>query len=254
MAALATLTLHAADAEVEKDYSKYHRLDGALGTIQYPATDKETKHLAGVEGKKDEAEKFDVLPGNKGKRVAWFGIVREVKEDKEKKRTELLLQHNFFDGPTDTHIQIVSLNGGGDFKVTLEGTGHNLGKLSLVRIVGVVKEEEKDVPTVQAEYVRNWERGMFAFMNYGTDKSNEKWIKLRKVKGDGDEYASRPDDKYYRNKYWENDLTLPQKKIRKDSRRFARFDVKAVRNSLFSQIPLDFACNLPNILLSRPEV
>ncbi len=36
-------------------------------------------------------------------------------------------------------------------------------------------------------------------MPYGKDRSNEKWVKLRKIENDLDVYTSNPNDAYYAN-------------------------------------------------------
>ena len=117
-------------------------------------------------------------------------------EDKEKKETQLLVEMKYFDGLTDLHQQIVSIFGAGDFRVVISGTGHKLQKLELVRVYGKVASVEKDTPTVSAEFVRAWDWGLFAFMDYGKDKTNAAWVKLRKVKPE-DIYVAYPKTGYY---------------------------------------------------------
>jgi hypothetical protein len=136
------------------------------------------------------------LAGASGRRVSCCGIVREVKEDKQKSETSLLVEMKYFDGLMDTHQMIVSIKGGGDFRVTIPGTGHKIKRLSLVRVYGKVTAAAGKPPTVTADYVRCWDWGQFAFMAYGTDKSNPKWVKLRKVSAD-EIYSSRPTNRYY---------------------------------------------------------
>ena len=128
--------------------------------------------------------------------MAWFGIVREVIEDKSKHETRLRVEMKYFDGFTDLHLQIVSIFGAGDFEVVIPGTGQQIKKLSLVRVCGNVTSERDRLPIISARFVRVWDWRLFAFMPYGKDKSDAKWIKLRKV--DKDEiYSSEPDDQYY---------------------------------------------------------
>lgn len=138
----------------------------------------------------------ETLQGPIGRRVAWFGIVRDVAEDDEKHETRLLVEMKFFDGLTDIHQQIVSIFGLGDFRATIPGTGHKIKKLALVRVLGKVTGEEKGLPVVSAEFVRCWDWGLFAFMDYGTDKSNAEWVKLRTV-DPNDSYSSDPGPMYY---------------------------------------------------------
>ncbi|MEX2187623.1 MAG: hypothetical protein WD875_12545, partial [Pirellulales bacterium] len=138
----------------------------------------------------------DVLTGKAGKRIAWCGIIREINVDKKANETRLLVEMKYFDHIVDAHIQLVSIYSAGDFTVTLPGVGYKLKPLSLVRVIGVVTKDEKDVPHVKAEYLRNWDWGHFSFMDYGKDAGNPKWAELRKVSGD-DVYSPNPDDQFY---------------------------------------------------------
>src|SRR3981189_2358678 len=52
-----------------------------------------------------------------GEYVGWFGIVRTAEYDAAKSQTNLLIEHKYFDGMTDLHLQIVSIYGAGDFHV-----------------------------------------------------------------------------------------------------------------------------------------
>jgi hypothetical protein len=136
------------------------------------------------------------LKGAPGRHVCWFGIIRKITEDKPKKVTRLLVEMKYFDGLTDLHLQVVSISGAGDFQVAIPETGHQLKNLSLVRVCGKVSGEEAGLPVVTAEYVRDWDWGLFTFMPYGDDKSNPEWVKLRKVDPDNI-YSSRPNPKFY---------------------------------------------------------
>jgi hypothetical protein len=61
--------------------------------------------------------------------VGWFGIVWEIKEDAMHNQTLLTVEHKYFDGLTDAHIEALSFNGGGDFRAVLRGVGHEIGPL-----------------------------------------------------------------------------------------------------------------------------
>jgi hypothetical protein len=171
-----------------------------LGTKAYTPTKLEkeaTKDWTKAELASGSPE-VNTLKGTKDRRVAWFGIVRDIKEDKRKKQTQLLLEMKYFDGMTDLHLQVVSLSGAGDFRAVIPGVGHKLKNLSLVRVYGKVAGEAQGVPLVSAAYVCSWDCGLFTFMPYGEDKSNPQWVKLRKVKADAmDVYSSSPDQQYY---------------------------------------------------------
>ena len=187
------------DAAVRVEHSKPQPRNRGLGTQKYAPTEAEKAAIkdwkeAELGSGGDRAEK---LTGNVGKRIAWFGIVREVQEDKESDSTRLLVEMKYFDGLTDLHLQIVSINGGGDFAATISGVGHKLKPLSLVRVYGKVAGEPDGVPEVAADFVRTWDWKLFAFMPYGKDHSNPKWVKLRKIEDELDVYDSNPRDSYY---------------------------------------------------------
>ena len=170
-----------------------------LGTWGYAPTDAEK--AATKDWKPGElgsgSDKAEKLTGNVGKRVVWFGIVREIKEDKDADTTWLVAEMKYFDGLTDMHLQIVSISGAGDFVVKIPGIGHKLKPLSLIRVYGKVSAETEGVPEVSADFIRAWDWKLFAFMPYGTDHSNPKWVKLRKIDDDLDVYDSNPTDAYY---------------------------------------------------------
>jgi len=184
---------------VRVEHSKPAPRDRGLGTQAYAPTEAEKAAIkdwkpAELNSGSDKVEK---LVGNIDKRVAWFGIVREVKEDKGADATELLVEMKYFDGLTDLHQQIVSISGAGDFTVKIPGTGHKLKPLSLVRVYGKVATEREGLPEVSADFVRSWDWKLFAFMPYGKDRSNPKWVKLRKVEDELDVYDSNPTNAYY---------------------------------------------------------
>ena len=82
------------------------------------------------------------------------------------------------------------------FVPSSRGTGHKIKRLSLARVYGKVAKQEGNIPQVACDYVRLWDWGLFTFMDYGKDKSNPKWVALRKVKPE-DSYSSDPDRDYY---------------------------------------------------------
>jgi hypothetical protein len=187
------------DRAVRVEHSKPLPRDTGLGTQAYAPTDAEKTAIK--EWKSAElnsgTDKVENLLGNVDKRVAWFGIIREVREDKESDTTRLVVEMKYFDGLTDLHLQIVSINGAGDFAVKVPGTGHTLKTLSLVRVYGKVTGEREAMPEVAADFVRSWDWKLFAFMPYGKDHSNPKWVKLRKVEDELDVYDSNPTNAYH---------------------------------------------------------
>ena len=140
-------------------------------------------------------EKYQ-LADQGGQYVGWFGILREASRDEKTGGSSLLIQHQYFDGMVDLHQQIVSCYGAGDFRATLPQKSTLIPPLSLVVVYGKVAKDKAGGATVAAEYVRYWDWGLFAFMNYGKDKSNPRWVKLRQADGDK-AYSSTPTSAYY---------------------------------------------------------
>lgn len=139
-----------------------------------------------------------------GEYVGWFGIVREVSHDNKSKHTRMLIEHKYFDGLTDLHLQVVSIYGAGDFAVQFSNKVENVLPLSLVRVFGKVSKGKDNIPEIAPEYVRVWDWGLFTFMDYSIDKSNPKWVKLRTVSGER-VYSSRPTKKYYEDRLGKRD-------------------------------------------------
>jgi hypothetical protein len=150
-----------------------------------------------------KAEKAKLIPvtdytlaGQAGDYVAWFGIVRSITRDAATQRSTLVIQHLYFDGLTDLHLQVVSYYGAGDFTTVVPAQAPGIARLALVRCYGRVGKGAGEVPAVAADYLRTWAWGQFTFMDYGVDKSNPAWVALRQVKGE-DAYSSRPDREFY---------------------------------------------------------
>ncbi|MCD4727163.1 MAG: HEAT repeat domain-containing protein [Pirellulales bacterium] len=159
---------------------------GSLGTIRYSPSKREQPFFSQLPA--DEVvtgshfDSYDIATKDK-KYVGWFGIVREIDEDTRANRTALTVEHKYFDGLTDAHLQAVSFNGSGDFQVTLTGTGHRIPPLSLVKVYGtVVKGKEGALPRIDAVFVRNWHWGTFTFLAaYGTQHGSEQWRKANQI-------------------------------------------------------------------------
>lgn len=128
--------------------------------------------------------------------MGWFGIIRSITQNKQTHQNVLVIQHLYFDGLTDLHLQVVSYYGAGDFTVLVPEQAPGITKLALIRCYGLVGKGIGDVPTVASDYIRTWAWGQFTFMDYGTDKSNPEWVRLRQVKGE-DAYSARPDRQFY---------------------------------------------------------
>ncbi|MCX5684253.1 MAG: hypothetical protein NT049_11280 [Planctomycetota bacterium] len=159
------------------------------------------KEAAKEKRREEDSHKADEysLANQAGKYVGWFGIVREISWDAGQKKTRLLLEHKHYDNLTDLHIQVVSPYGAGDFASVLPGKAPGISPLSLVRIFGKVAKGEDGLPVVIPEYIRAWDWGLFTFMDYGLDKTNPKWLKLRKVTDPDKVYSVRPTKEYYEN-------------------------------------------------------
>jgi hypothetical protein len=178
-----------------------YKKGGGLGTMVYRPREKEKPFLEKLD--KREATNGSILSdysilGKTGKSVGWFAIVRGVSVVRDKPdESELLLEHKYFDGLTDTHIMALSFNGSGPFKARVKAKGFEIEKLVLVRIYGKVVGETDNVPMLDAEYVRVWPWKTFTFLlAYGTDRTNPKWRKECKVKLD-DIYNPYPEKEYY---------------------------------------------------------
>lgn len=127
-------------------------------------------------------DSYDISTKN-GKFVGWFGIVRAITEDSTTDQTHLTIEHKYFDGLTDVHLQAVSFNGSGDFQVTLTGTGHRIPPLSLAKVYGTVTHRTAGtLPRIDAAFVRNWHWGTFTFIAaYGKQRGSERWRKLNEI-------------------------------------------------------------------------
>ena len=130
--------------------------------------------------------------------VGWFGIVRNITVDIERHETRLLIEHKYFDGLTDAHLQALSFNGSGDFEAILSGDEHQIEELQLVKVYGTVTDKKSDkLPSLKVDFALDWAWGTFTFiMAHGTQRGNEEWRKLNTIPLD-DIYSSRPDEKYY---------------------------------------------------------
>jgi HEAT repeat protein len=177
------------------------RSGGGLGTKEYTPSERERPFF----NKLDAKEK---TTGNRSKNynldakdrqfVGWFGIVREITEDAAHDRTLLTVEHKYFDGLTDAHIQAVSFNGAGDFRAVLRGVGHDIPRLSLVKVYGTLAAaKDTGMTCINAAFARDWHWGTFTFISaYGTQNGSIQWRKLNRVALD-DVYDPYPNNSYY---------------------------------------------------------
>lgn len=187
---------------VEQVLKKPQKDDGGLGTSFYTPSKNEKPFFEKLERTERRtgglAGDYDIFKKDKTY-VGWFGIVRRVEVRKAENQTTLLVEHKYFDGMTDTHIQALSFNGSGDFTVALSGIGYEIEPLTLVKVYGVASiPDDKSKPQVIAEFVRKWHWGTFTFlMASGEQRGSVEWRKLNSVDLD-DIYDPYPDEEYYK--------------------------------------------------------
>jgi hypothetical protein len=148
------------------------------GSTPYQPTDTERTYLeqtAEDERTNDSSDKSEGdydLNARRGKRVAWFGVVREVRrvrrgEGGRPETYELALEHKYFDGVTGPDVLTLSNNGAGDFKarVWTRGREFPIEPMMLVRVYGAVARgdllpgggaltQPPELPMVEVEYAR----------------------------------------------------------------------------------------------------
>ena len=112
---------------------------------------------------------------------------------------QLLLEQKYFDGMTDCHIMLVSINGSGDFTANAEIDGNqSIPMLSLVRVYGKVTGYKNAMPVVETEYIRVWPWFTFTLTDLGPeDHGNSKWRKLCRICKSGDLYNPYPTEEWY---------------------------------------------------------
>ena len=196
-----------ASATVEHVTEKPQKTAGGLGTKLYAPSEKEQPYFRklAVEERRTGGSGVDYDISTKNKvYVGWFGIVRQVDERQDENQTVLLVEHKYFDGFTDAHIQALSFNGSGDFSVTVPGVGHKIDRLSLVKVYGVASSQAaKSKPGIKAEFVRVWHWGTFTFLfASGQQRGSEEWRKLNSVDLDR-LYDPYPDEEYYKRRLGE---------------------------------------------------
>lgn len=187
---------------VEHVLKKPRKDDGGLGTSFYAPSKNEKPFFDRLERTEQRTGgltgDYDISKKDKTY-VGWFGIVRRVEVRKAENQTTLLVEHKYFDGLTDAHIQALSFNGSGDFTVVLSGIGYMIEPLTLVKVYGVASiPNVESKPQVNAEFVRNWHWGAFTFlMASGEQRGSEEWRNLNSVDLD-DIYDPFPGDEYYK--------------------------------------------------------
>ena len=90
------------------------------------------------------------------------------------------------------------VQGLGDFRAVVQGVGHKIEPLSLVKVYGAAAQSDTDqLPQIDADFVRDWHWGAFTFlMASGEQRGSKNWRKLNRVDLD-DIYEPYPDDDYY---------------------------------------------------------
>ncbi len=183
---------------------------GGLATSPYEPTRKERPYYrrlsrdarwtiqesAAKNAKSDFKFEFH-LAGHRGQFVGWSGIVRNIERARGQRGGTLLIENKYAGDVTDDHMQTVEIKGGGDFKAELTRIPKDLIPLVLVRVYGVVGQDEKGLPVIRAEYVRVWRWFQFNFMDFGEDHGNPEWNKGLRLKPGERVYRSRPSLQYY---------------------------------------------------------
>ena len=185
---LAFVVLADARTTVEFSEDKEFPTDGSLATVAYEPTKTEKPYYDRLseddrwtmQNKPSENHeiKFEFnLHGHNGQFVSWTGIVRKINLETGRRGGTLLVENKYGSDLSDSHIQTVSINGGGDFKVEISDVPKDLIPLVLVRVYGFVTAEEAGLPVIDAQYIRVWHWFQFNFMDYGEDHGNPKWKK-----------------------------------------------------------------------------
>jgi hypothetical protein len=197
-------TLCLCQTQIEVEEVKELKPSGSLGTCGYRATDREKALLERLPSSERTTGSFMdkheyTIRGKVKKYVSWFGVVRASSPTKgDDHGRDLLIQQQYFDGMTDCHIMLISNAGAGDFVARLTSTSEAVPLLSLVRVYGIVVEQENGVPRVSANYLRVWPWFTFTFTDLGPqDHSNPEWAKYCKICKGGRIYKPYPTEDYY---------------------------------------------------------
>lgn len=196
------LHLHALQNDTPVEYVvEAERPRGGLSTVSYRPSEGEKpffQKLASSEVTTGGLAGDYSIRNHDAQYIGWFGIVRKITIDQERHETRLLVEHKYFDGLTDSHLQALSFNGSGDFEAILIGNEHKMEELQLVKVYGRVTDKKTDgVPTIEVNFARAWAWGTFTFiMASGAQRGSEEWRKLNTIPLD-DIYSSRPNDNYY---------------------------------------------------------
>ena len=185
---LAFVVLTDAQTTVEFSKDKEFPTDGSLATSGYEPTKMEKAYYDRLpeddrwttQNKPSENHEIKLefnLHGHNGQFVSWTGIVRKINHETGRRGGTLLVENKYGSDLSDSHIQTVSINGGGDFKVKISDVPKDLIPLVLVRVYGFVTADERALPVIDAQYIRVWHWFQFNFMDYGEDHGNPEWKK-----------------------------------------------------------------------------
>lgn len=137
------------------------------------------------------------LEGHDHRYASWWGIVRDIRRNPNRRNATLLIENKYFQGLTDCNFQSISINGGGDFEIGLTNIPDDLVPLVLIRVYGTVTQRQNNGPFIQADYVRVWHWGQFRFWNFGEDHGNPEWKKNAKPATDENPYLIRDGGRIY---------------------------------------------------------
>lgn len=129
-----------------------------------------------------------------GEYVGWYGIVTKI--EKHESKTLLTIQNKYSNGTTDCHLQTVSIYGAGDFSASIDLESLEIPALSLIKVYGVVSQDEDGIPLVEVELLRYWRWLSFNFSDYGLDSGLAESYRNMDT-SDLRVYSSRPDGQYY---------------------------------------------------------
>ncbi len=197
-------TMGAAQTPIQTEEVKELKRTGMLGTSSYAPTSQEKPFFDKLPAKEHATgsfmEPYDIHRKN-DQYVSWYGVVRGISKVGGSQDTwQLLLEHKYFDGLTDSHIMLVSMSGSGDFLARLQGKDINIPPLALIRVYGTVKKDRDGTPVMTAEFVRVWPWMTFTFTDLGAeDKTNPRWKKECRLCKAGRIYNPYPEEDYYRN-------------------------------------------------------
>lgn len=137
------------------------------------------------------------LGGHSERYVGWFGIVRDIQTTLGKRGGTLLVENKYYDDKRHNKLLTVSIHGAGNFKARLTNLEEEIKPLSLVRVYGVVSEDEAKVPVIDASFVRAWQLGEYNFADYGEEHGDLRWRDGVRISSGAKVYQEKLSAEYY---------------------------------------------------------